>query len=300
LCDGSKPNAASWVLRFGQWIDIHGPRDVGGKFGAKFDRYHPSVDSALSSKECSLTQLRVGYWDDRGAISRLEVYKISDGEESSIADLKGTFPNGFQLINLPSGLNNEDIIKIIATDIPVDVGLASGEKSANRQMYEKSVDDLLFECTGNPPGSSEPQDIDDGDSSNSDKSDSTQTFDLALNDSSFYPGKMMQFTLGLSDPKTNLPLEGTWAVLCSASGTSPGTEFGPFLNLDLNQDLYFDKTAINFVGDSSLPVLSVMIPDNLDDSVYTKQFNCQALLAPTKGAYRKSNLVNFNITPKAS
>jgi hypothetical protein len=136
LCDQDDGPKARWVYKFGQWIDNHMPRDTGDPYGWQHDWYHPTVDLAISSSTCSPDQFRVGFWDDFGGIAELQVF-VNDVEIATIINRR----NG-SLEGPLAGLTPQDSLKIIAKDF-----------SDNRQLYEKSVNQLISECQGpsSPP-----------------------------------------------------------------------------------------------------------------------------------------------------
>lgn len=130
LCGQGDLAKAQWVYKFGQWIDNGMVRNRGVNNRDYFyDWYHPAVDAAIDTGTCSPNRLRIGYWDDTGSISSLEVYLNG----TLLASYSG-LSNGS--LTLPvSGLLNRDVIRVVATD-PTD----------NRQMYEKKVIELKKEC----------------------------------------------------------------------------------------------------------------------------------------------------------
>ena len=72
FCDGTNPLAAKWVYEFGSWIDNNLPRE---QESPNLDRFHPAVNAALADQaNCSIDSgVRVGFWDDTGAIASLTV-----------------------------------------------------------------------------------------------------------------------------------------------------------------------------------------------------------------------------------
>ena len=130
LCGQGDVARARWVYRLGLWIDNHMPRNLGvNNYDYHYDWYHPAVDSAIATGTCLPTRLRIGYWDDTGLITTLEVY-LNGTLLASYSNLT----NGS--LTLPvSGLLNRDVIRVVATD-----------PSDNRQMYEKKVAELKKEC----------------------------------------------------------------------------------------------------------------------------------------------------------
>lgn len=131
LCDGSNQAGASWVYKFGQWIDNHMPRDTSnGLFNATFDSYHPSVSAGIVDEStCAPASLRVGFWDDSGSLARVEIFV--NGVSRAVHSAKA---NGSELFSI-SELSSSDSIKVLAEDF-----------AGNRQSYEKSLDTLLIEC----------------------------------------------------------------------------------------------------------------------------------------------------------
>ncbi len=130
LCDGSSPENAKWVYKFGRWIDNHLHRDVGtGAYNTKLDRYHPTINSAITGATCTDTNLHVGWWDDSGAIKHMSV-KINDQMHFELTDQD----NGNALVPLGARQTTDSIaIEVI-------------DAAGNRQNYEKSFNELIFEC----------------------------------------------------------------------------------------------------------------------------------------------------------
>ncbi|MEM7355037.1 MAG: hypothetical protein AAF657_29780, partial [Acidobacteriota bacterium] len=130
LCGQNDSTKAAWVLRFGQWIDNHMPRDTGSTYVTQFDRYHPTTDIAAIDAFCKAKKLRVGFWDDTGSLASVEVYLngvLLPPALTNVANGSQVFPN--------LTLLNNDRIKVVAED-------AAG----NRQIYEKKVKQLKNEC----------------------------------------------------------------------------------------------------------------------------------------------------------
>jgi hypothetical protein len=133
LCNQNDAAVAQWVYRFGQWIDNHMPRDTGAAYGWKHDWYHPSVDAALSAADCSLTDLRVGFWDDSGSVAELLV-SINDAVIVSHTNYR----NGAVFVPL-AGVTATDTVQITLRDY-----------ADNRQMYARRIVDLQRECLQQP------------------------------------------------------------------------------------------------------------------------------------------------------
>lgn len=129
LCAQNDTAKAAWVHSLGQWIDNHMPRDTSGNFPADKDRYHPTIDGAISDSLCGGTALRVGYWDDSGSLQTLQVFKNG----VSIAGPWSALNGSRQLTGL--SIANTDVIKVYAED-------ADG----NRQWYEKTGRQLKRDC----------------------------------------------------------------------------------------------------------------------------------------------------------
>ena len=138
LCDGSNPTAAKWVYQLSQWIDNHAPVDTGDAFEYQFDRYHPTVDSALlGGADCQHPQfLNIGFWDDSGSLKSLKTqidgvdwFEVTDPDDLG----NGYYPVSITGVNLADFRNTR--VNVIATD---DEG--------NTQRYEKSVPELVTEC----------------------------------------------------------------------------------------------------------------------------------------------------------
>ena len=141
LCSLGNGPTAKWVYELGLWIDNHMPRDTGNSYSYHHDWYHPTVDGAISTKSCTPNKLRVGYRDDTGLLAEIRVLL----NEVEIAQYTNT-RNGAQIVSLPA-TNDEDSIKVIVLD-----------HAENRQMYEKSVGQLVAECI--PTGSGGPIQVD--------------------------------------------------------------------------------------------------------------------------------------------
>jgi hypothetical protein len=134
LCNQGDAVRARWVYRFGRWIDNHMPRDTGASYGYQHDWYHPTVDGAISSPGCSPTELRIGYWDDAGGVAELQVL-VNDAEIATYTNRR----NGSVVVPLPR-VGSNDSVRVVARD-----------PSDNRQMYEKSIAQLVSECVPEGP-----------------------------------------------------------------------------------------------------------------------------------------------------
>ncbi len=132
LCDGTDAAAARWVYRFGQWIDNQMPRNTGSAYNYQFDRFHPSVDGAITGLACSPSQLRVGFWDDRGGLKQLDI-SLNGTSLAGFSHIR----NGARTVDI-SQANLDDSIKVTALDF-----------ADNRQVYQKSVRQLVKECVLN-------------------------------------------------------------------------------------------------------------------------------------------------------
>lgn len=132
LCDGTDAAKSRWVYKFGQWIDHHMPRDtaIAGLFTSNFDTFHPTVSSGLVDSQCGLAgALRVGFWDDSGSVARLEIFV--NGLSRVVHN---ALPNGSIIFPL-TGLGSADSIRLLVED-----------GAGNRQMYAKSIDELVIAC----------------------------------------------------------------------------------------------------------------------------------------------------------
>ncbi len=134
LCGDGDVRKARWVHLFGQWIDNHMPRNTGSSYGYQHDWFHPSVDVALATADCSPTRLRVGLWDDIGGVEELSVE--IDGV---VIDTRTYQRNGAVLVDLPPS----------ATD--ATVGVIARDISDNRQIYRKRLQQLVSECIPTGP-----------------------------------------------------------------------------------------------------------------------------------------------------
>jgi len=132
LCDGSDPTGAQWVYKFGLWIDNHMPMDFASeKYNYGYDRFHPTLDFALTKKNCAANEVRIGYWDDSGSIDKLEVLVDGTPDGPTLASLN----NGSTIHNFGTTLTGSQSVSVIVTDV-----------ADNRQIYTKSVRELKDEC----------------------------------------------------------------------------------------------------------------------------------------------------------
>ena len=144
LCGQNDQKKASWVYRFGQWIDNQMPRNEQTGSGATnyhFDWYHPTVDFAIVEHsdtdavlvypECDPSTLRVGYWDDTGSVAEVKLERVSP---PLLLSQVGATPNGKHFVST-SGLLNSQVLRATVKD-------AAG----NVQKYEKRVSELIAEC----------------------------------------------------------------------------------------------------------------------------------------------------------
>ena len=165
LCAGTQSETVTnWINRLGLWLDNHMPRDVQGKTETYHkDRYHPSVDGALSDAlNCLPTEIRIGYWDDSGSLKRLEL----ELNGASVATFTSALANGYKIVRLEDA-NNDDLIRVTAIDA-----------ADNRQRYEKSIEELVLECRAAQSDSSGDDDDDDNlgdDGGNSSSSSSSSS-----------------------------------------------------------------------------------------------------------------------------
>jgi hypothetical protein len=131
LCGQNDPVIGAWVHTFGQWIDNHMPRDTGGNFPAKKDRYHPTVDGAFYGAACDGSKLRVGYWDDSGTLASVTVL------------LNGTPIGGSPWLNVANGSQSLTGLAIANGDV---VEVHAEDPDGNRQWYEKTGKQLKVDC----------------------------------------------------------------------------------------------------------------------------------------------------------
>jgi len=137
LCDGNSPEEAKWVYKFGKWIDNHGHRDVSkGIFNTKLDRYHPTINSAISGGSCTGSNLNVGWWDDSGKIKRM-LLKVNDR----------------QVIELFDQDNGSVQVSLGETQLTDSIDVFVQDQAGNTQSYQKSLDELQFECQTRLEGS---------------------------------------------------------------------------------------------------------------------------------------------------
>ncbi len=144
LCNGSNLNAARWVYKLGHWIDNHMPRNkpIPGLKNALHDFFHPTVDLAVitDATGCQPTRLRAGWWDDSGQLLSVSIRRLQDTSPfiswSNIANGSSRIDPAAQGITLAAG----DILRVIAEDA-----------ARNRQIYEKSVRELMEECSRTLP-----------------------------------------------------------------------------------------------------------------------------------------------------
>lgn len=304
LCNGTNQTAADWVLRFGQWMDNHAPWDQGANQPNSYlsDRFHPAVDGALADTgNCSLGALRVGYWDDSGTIAKLDVEL-----EGFPVQTFNNLPNGSKVISL-GGLSSNDHIKVVAQD-------ASG----NTQKYERSVEELTFQCLVNigatpapkpdpsipaapsptPPGS--------GDS----PEDPQLTLDLNYS-GNFAAGGTITFKLETNEA-------AYWSIVCSSSKGQSCFSQGsadPLLCLGLGTSELYNTTLHAFTGHSNSAAnasLAVKIPAHyeealapifcqafgIDDSLSLTQIMTSAIIKITPG-YSASQTLTGSTTSSA-
>lgn len=129
LCDGNNPAAASWVYQFGLWIDNHMPRNTGAGYSFQFDRFHPTVDLAISAPQCGATEIRVGFWDDSGLLDSVAVLRNSDSLRTLDSVANGS-------LTLP--------VRPIEADDEFEVEVT--DPAGNRQSYRASGAGLLSQC----------------------------------------------------------------------------------------------------------------------------------------------------------
>jgi hypothetical protein len=141
ICDGSNPAAARWVYELSQWIDNHAPIDIPNKpHQYHADRYHPTVESAFvaNAMGCSTPgSLDIGFWDDSGQVVELQI------------DVNGS---NYRTITDPSVLSNDMIYSIALSGnnlsgvADVIVRVTVTDAGGNRQIYDKTIDELIQEC----------------------------------------------------------------------------------------------------------------------------------------------------------
>ncbi|MCB0331290.1 MAG: hypothetical protein KDD70_16585, partial [Bdellovibrionales bacterium] len=141
-CSKNDITFAQWLYRFGRWIDNHIPNEDSfpqngaswtNTLSANFDRFHPTVNGALSSGKpaCDPAQgLTVDAWDDSDQLSTVAI-EFSD----NFTEIRTNVSNGTQTFALGHLQNGDDWFKVTATD-----------PSGNRQSYKKTLDQLLFDC----------------------------------------------------------------------------------------------------------------------------------------------------------
>jgi hypothetical protein len=146
-CTTGLPGYADWVFKLGKWIDNHMPRDTGYPKGYKYDWYHPTADTAISTTDCALTQMRVGWWDDSDQLKSVKVW-VNDNSGNPLYSQvwPGSGPaiaNGSALFGLPA-LSYSDTVAVEVRDL-----------QDNRQIYRKRVDQLQNDCVV-PGGTPQP------------------------------------------------------------------------------------------------------------------------------------------------
>ena len=130
LCSSGDATKAQWVYDLGTWIDNHMPRNEGvNQWDYHYDWYHPAVDSAIVTRTCAPTKLRIGFWDDTGSVNSITVKK-----NGFVVATYPSQPNGSVIWNT-TGLVGSDVITVIAEDATL-----------NRQRYSKKVSELKKEC----------------------------------------------------------------------------------------------------------------------------------------------------------
>ncbi len=141
-CNGTDLNAAKWVYQLSQWIDNHAPVNVPNEVhNYDADRYHPTAEAALvpDAGDCGVTPLSLdlGFWDDSGGLDTLDV-NLNGQDYFEVTD-NNQLLNGM-IYSVPllgtdiSGIT-DSLLEVIAIDT-----------TGNRQLYEKTVDELIQEC----------------------------------------------------------------------------------------------------------------------------------------------------------
>jgi Hydrazine synthase alpha subunit middle domain len=148
-CEDDDQPYADWVFKVGKWIDNHTPRNDGTGTGTyNFDWYHPTADSVLvPNPQCSPNSLQVGWWDDTGSIQSLMVWL--NNEEPPLRSVQGTILNG-----LLNALNPDPLLRPIplpTVDLSDWIKVEVKDAAGNRQIYHKSIEQLVDECDLPPP-----------------------------------------------------------------------------------------------------------------------------------------------------
>lgn len=140
-CANGSPGYAAWVLALGQWIDNHMPRDANsgesgyGNPGYKHDWYHPTADVAVINSGCTGQYLRVGWWDDTGAVKSIVVKLDSQVIYSNSVSAPPGLANNTATITLAAPASNSAVVTVEVIDL-----------ADNRQIYRKKIDQMRDEC----------------------------------------------------------------------------------------------------------------------------------------------------------
>lgn len=135
-CANSTPGYADWVLKLGQWIDNHMPRDASNSNPHyKHDWYHPTGDLALTSPTCVARGVRVGWWDDTNQLKEIKVSLNSTLVYQNLWNGTTPIPNGSATFQLTQVAANSDVMTVEVID-----------KADNRQIYKKKISTMKDEC----------------------------------------------------------------------------------------------------------------------------------------------------------
>ncbi len=265
FCDGTNASAAAWIYEFGRWLDNHAPRgcDFANCYNSQGvrvtrvniapgygDRFHPSVSSAVvDSQGCSISQgVNIGYWDDSGQIASLNLeFASSPTVTITQAVGGGALLNGIYTVpasTLAPLQNSSDTVKIIATD-------AAG----NRQGYETTLEQLLYEChaavstlgdpqrrpSPSPSPSLSPTPTPGGGSGGGDTGGDPGSANLRSSSHVPSRGEHVRLTVRTSSEHAGKEL----IILGTAAGLNPGSVIGE-LTTPLNHDRLFDLTMSRF------------------------------------------------------
>ncbi len=288
LCDGTKSEAVTtWVYRLGQWLDNHMPRDVQGKTQTYHkDRYHPSVDGALTDDvSCTPNQLRVGFWDDSGSLSRLDIQLNG----VTVATYDTGLNNGSKTVSLSSS-SSDDLIKVVAVDA-----------ADNHQRYEKSIHELIVECQANngttPPASTPSPSPSASASPSPSPTPGEEYLGLGMNQDNFGPGDTIEFIVDSID------LDGEFVIAVTNRGVNPGTIIkipgtAPpyYVVVLLNKSKVLKRTVERLNGHTiTQNIIKIKLPKSaVPEGIY----NAQAIFkSPNqKGFPIKSTIVEFVIS----
>lgn len=228
LCDGDPTNqaVASWVYKFGNWIDNHMPVNTGGAKPYDYDRYHPTADIAFVGSECSQPDsIVLGYWDDTGQLANVTAKMLSNDIIAPLSNVA----NGSTILPING-------IALSSNDTTIDVEVI--DAAGNRQTYSKSIGRMINECivsnggipTGPTFGSG---DDDDDDDTNPTPSPTPPPI----------PGSDDDDDIGADNPDLNASINLTVS--------KPNYKAGKYLTFEVNSPELAGKSVILYLSTST-------------------------------------------------